>query len=374
MATLNNNPRGNQAVGVSSAFTALATLTVLLRLYTRFSLVKCAGLEDYFITLAMLCSIGLTVCIGVQAANGMGQHIKTLGDNEMRQSLKAFWASLIVYYLSLGLTKTSILLQYRRVFATTSRTFHLAFWAVMAVVVCYTIWTEMVSIFACVPVRAFWTKETGAKCINQFATWFTNAAINILTDFALIILPIPVIRNLNLARRQKQALIGIFAVGGLVCIVSIMRLHSLVRISNSADPTYDNPSPATWSSVETNIGIICSCLPCLRPLIVRLVPGVFSSKQYMQSASRTNAFSRSTRRRSAFPVDTAIPLESKISHRSSNEEGHGADEEEKDTRIRVQTEVHISFDDDNDLNDKESTVKRADSCESLIIQDPAKAV
>ncbi|KAF2440210.1 hypothetical protein P171DRAFT_369338 [Karstenula rhodostoma CBS 690.94] len=212
---LHRNSRSDQAVGVSSAFTTIATLTVLLRLYTRFSIVKCAGLEDYLIILAMLFSIGLTVCIGVQAANGMGQHIETLGANEMRQSLKAFWASLIVYYLSLGLTKTSILLQYRRVFATSASTFHVAFWVVMFMVVSYTIWTELVSIFACIPVRAFWTKETDAKCINQYAAWFTNAAFNILADLALIILPIPVIRNLNLARRQKQALIGIFAVGGV---------------------------------------------------------------------------------------------------------------------------------------------------------------
>lgn len=93
--------------------------------------------------------------------------------------------------------------------------FHIAFWTILATVVAYTIWTELGSIFACVPIRAFWTKEEGAKCINQFAMWFSNAAINILTDFAIIILPMPVIRNLNLARRQKQALIGIFALGGL---------------------------------------------------------------------------------------------------------------------------------------------------------------
>jgi hypothetical protein len=43
----------------------------------------------------------------------------------------------------------------------------------------------------------------------------TNAAINILTDFLLILLPVPVIRGLNLGKRQKGALIGIFAVGGL---------------------------------------------------------------------------------------------------------------------------------------------------------------
>jgi hypothetical protein len=43
----------------------------------------------------------------------------------------------------------------------------------------------------------------------------TNAAMNIVTDFAIIVLPIPVIQSLNLGRRQKVALISIFAVGGL---------------------------------------------------------------------------------------------------------------------------------------------------------------
>jgi hypothetical protein len=45
--------------------------------------------------------------------------------------------------------------------------------------------------------------------------WFTNASLNIATDLAIIILPMPVIRSLNLKRRQKQALAGIFAIGGL---------------------------------------------------------------------------------------------------------------------------------------------------------------
>lgn len=85
----------------------------------------------------------------------------------------------------------------------------------MAVVILYTVWTELGSIFACTPVRAFWTKEQPATCIDQFAMWFTNAAINILTDLAIIILPMPVIRSLNLERRQKQLLIGVFAIGGL---------------------------------------------------------------------------------------------------------------------------------------------------------------
>jgi hypothetical protein len=48
------NPRGRQAVEISVAFTALATVIVALRLYARFFVVRCAGIEDYGIVLAMV--------------------------------------------------------------------------------------------------------------------------------------------------------------------------------------------------------------------------------------------------------------------------------------------------------------------------------
>jgi hypothetical protein len=159
----------------------------------------------------------------------MGRHTSSISDPAMvkflrvchicqsfeevtNSKLQAFWSSLIVYYLSLGLTKASMLLQYRRIFPT--KQFQIANWVTMAAVIGYTIWTVFSSIFMCVPVRAFWTHEK-AVCLNQFAVWFTNAAINIVTDFAIILLPIPVIQKLNLGRRQKIGLISIFAIGGL---------------------------------------------------------------------------------------------------------------------------------------------------------------
>jgi hypothetical protein len=48
------NPRGRQAVEISAVFTALAFIVVALRLYARLFLVRCAGLEDYGIVLAMV--------------------------------------------------------------------------------------------------------------------------------------------------------------------------------------------------------------------------------------------------------------------------------------------------------------------------------
>ncbi|KAF2830572.1 hypothetical protein CC86DRAFT_434372 [Ophiobolus disseminans] len=208
-----HNSRSRQAVEVSTAFTVLAAIIVTLRLYTRFFLVRSPGIEDYGIVCAMVCSIGLTICIVFQAKWGMGHHINELEEEVMQKSLKAFWASLIVYNLSLGLTKSSMLLQYRRVFTT--KNFQNTCWISLAIVIIYTIGTVASSIFSCVPIKTFWTRDPSAKCLNQSAMWFTNAAWNIITDFALIILPIPIIRSLNLGRKQKIALISIFAVGGL---------------------------------------------------------------------------------------------------------------------------------------------------------------
>jgi hypothetical protein len=49
-----DNPRGRQAVEISSVFTGLALIVVALRLYTRAFLIRCLGIEDAGIALAMV--------------------------------------------------------------------------------------------------------------------------------------------------------------------------------------------------------------------------------------------------------------------------------------------------------------------------------
>lgn len=60
-----------------------------------------------------------------------------------------------------------------------------------------------------------------------------------------------------------------------MCIISVIRLQALVSISNSTDPTFDNPPAASLSSVETNVGIVTACLPALRPLLSIMMPTCF---------------------------------------------------------------------------------------------------
>lgn len=167
-----------------------------------------------------------------------------------------FWASVPIYQTSLISTKMSILLQYRRVFSTTPR-MRLACNLLIGFLAIYGTWTIISAWANCVPLKKFWDPSVPGFCFNKEALWFSNSAIHILTDLLILIYPMPVIRSLQLPSRQKFALMGVFALGGLyvlipctylalitnailqssVVITSILRLKSLLVISNSNDPT-----------------------------------------------------------------------------------------------------------------------------------------
>jgi hypothetical protein len=114
-------------------------------------------------------------------------------------------------------------------------------------------------------------------CADPKSSWTQNFVIHVLTDFAIVILLTPLLKHLNIPRKQKTALVLVFAIGFSTSITSIMRFNSLVRISSSRDLTFGNASKATWSAGETNIGITCASQPARHPVLARLLPTLLSS-------------------------------------------------------------------------------------------------
>jgi hypothetical protein len=60
-------------------------------------------------------------------------------------------------------------------------------------------------------------------------------------------------------------------------LVSIIRLYTLNDVARSNDISFDNPAHATLSAMEVNTGIICACLPAMRPLFALMMPKYFSA-------------------------------------------------------------------------------------------------
>ncbi|KXT11033.1 hypothetical protein AC579_7320 [Pseudocercospora musae] len=230
------------------------------------------------LTLAQLFCIATSVMIIAQVENGLGKHVKQLEKQEAMRQQQDFLVMIVVYNICLCFTKLSILLQYTRIFP--QKGFRLATWIVMGAVVIYATWRVLAAIFTCLPVAAFWDKRIVNKhCQNKFNVAMASTALNMATDLTIAFLPMPVLNQLQLPRRQKYALMAVFALGGLVVIISILRLPSLMTLWKSNDVSFVNPMVMIWSDIEINVGIICSCLPTLRCLFPRIFKSMSSYAQ-----------------------------------------------------------------------------------------------
>lgn len=116
---------------------------------------------------------------------------------------------------------------------------------------------------------------------------FANAGVNIITDVLVASLPLPFLNQLQLPKRQRIALMVVFALGGFTCIISILRLQSLLVFLQTTDISYHNPLAAIWSNLEVNIGILCSCLPTLKAMVTRYFPRAFNSS-YLRGSDHSH--------------------------------------------------------------------------------------
>lgn len=73
----------------------------------------------------------------------------------------------------------------------------------------------LVQTFVCTPIASFWDKSVNGTCIPNYPQWYINAAGNIFTDLLVLLLPLPAIAKLKLAKGQKLVLVGIFCLGFL---------------------------------------------------------------------------------------------------------------------------------------------------------------
>ena len=76
-------------------------------------------------------------------------------------------------------------------------------------------------IFQCVPIEAAWNPAVEGHCINLSTVLVVGASMDIVTDFVILLLPMPQLWCLQVSTKQKIQLTGIFLLGG-VCVVEVM--------------------------------------------------------------------------------------------------------------------------------------------------------
>ncbi|TQV96671.1 hypothetical protein V2A60_002944 [Cordyceps javanica] len=102
--------------------------------------------------------------------------------------------------------------------------------------------------------------------------------MNIFTDIMVLALPIPMIQQLKLGKRDKVMLYGLFLLGGLVTTTSILRTTSVQNsLKNRMDITFNFITRGIWTLVEANLGIIIPCLVIIKQPLGILLPRMFGT-------------------------------------------------------------------------------------------------
>ncbi|KAJ9665164.1 hypothetical protein H2201_004825 [Coniosporium apollinis] len=298
MASTNGNyeSRGPVVFAVTTAMIVLASIFVFLRVVSRAGIVRRFKLDDYFMVLAWLLAFGISfsVCYGVSV--GLGRHESDIPPEWDPPLKRAEYAFSVLYNPTLMVTKTSILVFYLTL-SKEEKVFRMFTWLTLVVVNVAGLALTFLNVLQCRPVGAAFLNPApdSAQCIDIVAIYLSSAPVNIITDLAIVFLPMPILTGMRLPKKQKAILVITFGFGIFVAVVDVVRIAYLqdasrARLSavqgntdNSSNPdrdpgvtdfSWDASLSFMWSIVEVNVGIMCACVPALKPLVVRFLPRI----------------------------------------------------------------------------------------------------
>jgi len=137
---------------------------------------------------------------------------------------------LLFYNPGLAFFKLSLLSFYVRVFPVV-RWLRLSCYAIGSLIVAWVIATQFAFIFRCAPVSAAWMNIPG-KCINPTSIFIAQSIPTLVFDIAILALPVRTIWGTQMKRPQRIGVIGVFLLGGLVTIISVVRLENTLTLTN----------------------------------------------------------------------------------------------------------------------------------------------
>jgi len=145
-----------------------------------------------------------------------GQHAELV----QNPALMAIKTSILVFYLTL---------------TSGERVFRWANYATLFVVDAAGLGLTLVNAFQCRPARAGFTypQPPGSSCTDIVTLYLSSAPVNIITDLAILFLPMPILTRMRLPRKQKIILIVTFSFGFFVTVVDVIRIAYLQSASTS---------------------------------------------------------------------------------------------------------------------------------------------
>ncbi|KAF5690999.1 integral membrane protein PTH11 [Fusarium circinatum] len=231
---------------ISGIGTALAFLFFLQYLYVKLWVLRKPDGETACLIIAWIFSIAVQVVSLSSFILGVtGVHAWELPLKKFNEGNQLTFISPILYAVCTACSKMALALFYRRL--SPQRWWKWSVYSVFFLVAGYNLAILLVVLFGCTPFKKSWDPTIlEGSCVDRGAVYICTAALGILSDLVLLIMPLPMILQLQMPRRQKAGLVVLFAIGSATLVTSVVRLVLLVPIVDANDYTWVLSSAVVW--------------------------------------------------------------------------------------------------------------------------------
>ena len=144
---------------------------------------------------------------------GFGRRGSSIPIGYELEQLKVLFGLYFIYHLSLTLPKISVLLFYARALGTKVKTFKYALWVTHCLVIGWFFAMGFFTIFLCDPVEKQWRPSLPGGCHSITELWLACTISSVVIDLILLLLPLPILWQLQMKRSRKMLLMAVFACG-----------------------------------------------------------------------------------------------------------------------------------------------------------------
>ncbi|THC92137.1 hypothetical protein EYZ11_008382 [Aspergillus tanneri] len=228
-------------LGLSITMLVLGNLGVVLRCWAQWRFQKRPMPEDYWLMMALLFANIVSIATIVAVHYGLGLHLfRVEAEDPSLHSLK--WIFLCVWLTAsfngpsmLG-TKVALLLYYRRLFIVQQLGMRIFWWANLAYVILWAIGSTLSYILSCVPASYYWERfnpdsTMKGTCHNSTTADAVPLILDLVSDIAIMILPIATIATLQMPLARKAGLMIVFSLNVAIVCATAVPIVSRVRLA-----------------------------------------------------------------------------------------------------------------------------------------------
>ncbi|KAB2577645.1 Cfem domain-containing protein [Lasiodiplodia theobromae] len=315
-------------------FPILATIVVWMRIVSK-HLSRLLGTDDIVILIAWVLAVGQTYAVWMYTKVTMqGYHVADIPEMSIERQIlgqRYNLANQLLYHPILSIVKMSVILFLLRIDDKRRR----VDWSLKGLFVfnvLLMVSTFFADLFQCTPWRytidypamdlaaqkAAGADEDGmlngkeikgGHCIDQAGFFLAAAGLAVLTDVLILIIPMIMVKDLQMRKQKKVVVWAILSIGWVVAAVSVARFGIYVHRFSPKNKDRSYGIGYTISGVEINLAIIAACAPAMNGLTRRVMPNFLSSGR-SKSYSKKKSYSSKYNSRS-------IPLNSREQRRPS---------------------------------------------------------